>query len=66
MRHQEIVQFVYGYRLGVEESARMLRPMFSRLNHKLAKVPGGEYWIRNIRGSGYVLEIEGRESAVLG
>ncbi len=66
MRHQELVQIVYGYRLEAEESARILRPIFSRLNRKLAQIPGGDEWIRNIRGSGYVLEIEGRESAVLG
>ncbi len=66
MRHQELVQIVYGYRLAAEESARILRPIFSRLNRKLALIPGGSDWIRNIRGSGYVLEIEGRESVVLG
>ncbi|WP_448335981.1 response regulator transcription factor [Bellilinea sp.] len=66
MRHQELVRMVYGYRLGAEESAKILRPVFSRLNHKLAALPGGDQWIRSVRGSGYVLEIEEQESGVIG
>ncbi|MEW6179539.1 MAG: response regulator transcription factor [Chloroflexota bacterium] len=66
IRHQDLVRQVYGYRLGAEESAKILRPVFSRLNRKLAAVPGGERWIRNVRGAGYVLEIEDRESSVIG
>ncbi len=66
MRHQELVRMVYGYRLGAEEAAKILRPVFSRLNRKLATLPGGEQWIRSVRGSGYVLEIEERESGVIG
>ncbi|MEW6502565.1 MAG: response regulator transcription factor [Chloroflexota bacterium] len=65
MRHQDLVRMVYGYRLGAEESAKILRPIFSRLNRKLANLPGGDQWIRNVRGSGYVLEIEERESGVI-
>lgn len=66
MRHQELVRIVYGYRLGAEEAAKILRPVFSRLNRKLAGLPGGDQWIRNVRGSGYMLEIEERESGALG
>ncbi|GAP11092.1 response regulators consisting of a CheY-like receiver domain and a winged-helix DNA-binding domain [Bellilinea caldifistulae] len=66
MRHQELVRIVYGYRLGAEEAAKILRPVFSRLNRKLAVIPGGDQWIRSVRGSGYVLEIEERESGVIG
>jgi DNA-binding response OmpR family regulator len=66
MRHQELVRLVYGYRLGAEESAKILRPVFSRLNRKLASLPGGNQWIRSVRGSGYVLELEERESGVIG
>lgn len=59
VRHQELVQKAYGYRVGSGEAAKILRPILSRLNSKLEKIPGGSSWIRSIRGSGYLMEIEG-------
>ena len=62
VRHQELVQKAYGYRVGAGEAAKILRPILSRLNTKLEKIPGGAEWIRSIRGSGYLLEIENADS----
>jgi len=59
VRHQELVQKAYGYRVGGEEAAKILRPILSRLNSKLEKFPDGASWIRSVRGSGYLLELEG-------
>lgn len=56
--HQELVNKAYGYRVGAGEAAKILRPVLSRLNSKLEKIPGGENWIRSIRGTGYLLEID--------
>ena len=58
VRHQELVHKVYGYRVGGEEAAKILRPVISRLNTKLERVPGGENWIHSIRGAGYLLEVD--------
>jgi DNA-binding response OmpR family regulator len=52
----EIVQEVQGYSVEPAEAALMLRPLVSRLRRKLARVPGGEHWIMNIRGTGYLYE----------
>lgn len=62
VRHQELVQKAYGYRVGAEEAAKILRPILSRLNSKLEQIPGGEKWINSIRGSGYLLEINPTET----
>lgn len=59
VRHQDLVQKAYGYRVGSGEAAKILRPILSRLNTKLERIPGGKNWIRSIRGSGYLMEIEG-------
>jgi DNA-binding response OmpR family regulator len=40
-----------------EEAARILRPVVSRLRQKLEAVPGWNDWIKNVRGSGYVLDL---------
>jgi two-component system OmpR family response regulator/two-component system response regulator QseB len=52
----EIVQEVQGYSVEPTEAALVLRPLISRLRRKLARVPGGEHWIVNIRGTGYLYE----------
>jgi DNA-binding response OmpR family regulator len=61
VRHQELVQKAYGYRIGAGEAAKILRPILSRLNSKLEKIPVQGGWIRSIRGSGYLLETERAE-----
>jgi DNA-binding response OmpR family regulator len=57
LKHQELVEKIYGYKVGGEESARILRPIVCRLNKKLEQTPGGDNWIKNVRGKGYLLEI---------
>src|SRR5574340_906379 len=61
VRHNELVQKAYGYRVAADEAAKILRPILSRLNTKLERIPGGEAWIRSIRGSGYLLELDRAE-----
>jgi DNA-binding response OmpR family regulator len=56
--HAEMVYLIQGYRLDKEESARILRPVVSRLRQKLSGVPGWGDWIKNVRGEGYVLELD--------
>ncbi|BAJ63209.1 MULTISPECIES: response regulator transcription factor [Anaerolinea] len=54
--HSELVLICQGYRVDNEEAARILRPVVSRLRQKLESVPGWNEWIKNVRGSGYVLD----------
>ncbi len=49
---------VQGYETSNWEAPEVLRPMVSRLRRKLAVFPGGENWIVNVRGTGYVFEGE--------
>jgi DNA-binding response OmpR family regulator len=56
--HRELVLMVQGYETTEWEAPEVLRPLVSRLRRKLAPVPGGENWIVNIRGTGYVFEGE--------
>jgi DNA-binding response OmpR family regulator len=55
--HSELVYLIQGYRIGTEEAAKILRPVVSRLRHKLTVVPEWGDRIKNVRGAGYVLEI---------
>ena len=57
VKHQDLVEKIYGYTASIDESARILRPIVSRLNKKLERGPGGKSWIKNVRGKGYLLEI---------
>jgi DNA-binding response OmpR family regulator len=56
--HSDLVFLIQGYRLDVEESAKILRPVVSRLRKKLVSVPDWGERIINVRGAGYVLELE--------
>jgi DNA-binding response OmpR family regulator len=56
--HSELVYMIQGYQIDSEEAAKILRPVVSRLRQKLASVPEWNDRIRNVRGAGYVLEIE--------
>jgi DNA-binding response OmpR family regulator len=58
LSHRELVQLVQGYDVTDWEAPEVLRPLVSRLRGKLALFPGGESWISNVRGTGYVLEVE--------
>jgi len=55
--HSELVQSCQGYKVDNEEAAKILRPVVSRLRQKLSELPGWDEWIKNVRGSGYVLEL---------
>ena len=55
--HRDLVKAVYGYSLSSLEAAKILRTAISRLNKKLARVPGGRSWIENVRGAGYLLDV---------
>jgi two-component system response regulator PrrA len=59
--HRELVRLVQGYDTKDWEAPEVLRPLVSRLRRKLSKLPGGIDWIRSVRGTGYVLEIEEKE-----
>jgi DNA-binding response OmpR family regulator len=54
--HRELVQLVQGYEVNEWEAPEVLRPLISRLRHKLAGFPGGEAWIVNVRGLGYMFD----------
>ena len=59
MTHKELVLRVQGYDVSEWEAPEVLRPVVSRLRRKLAYFPGGEKWITNVRGTGYVFEVGG-------
>lgn len=51
--HKELVAKVHGYETTDQEAPATLRPLISRLRHKLSVFPGGKAWIVNTRGRGY-------------
>lgn len=55
--HTELVYLIQGYRIEMEEAAKILRPVVSRLRLKLSAVPDWGDRIKNVRGAGYVLEL---------
>ncbi len=58
MSHRDLVAEVHGYEAEGWEAAEVLRPLVSRLRRKLANIPGGERWVVNVRGRGYILELQ--------
>ena len=58
LSHRELVQLVQGYAVTDREAPEVLRPLVSRLRQKLSNFPGGSSWINNVRGAGYVFELE--------
>jgi two-component system alkaline phosphatase synthesis response regulator PhoP len=56
--HSELVYMIQGYRIDGEEAAKILRPVVSRLRQKLSGLPEWNDRIKNVRGSGYVLEFQ--------
>lgn len=57
LSHRELVFLVQGYEITDWEAPEVLRPLVSRLRRKLVKFPGGDQWITNVRGTGYVFEM---------
>jgi len=56
--HSELVYLIQGYQIDTEEAAKILRPVVSRLRQKLSELPQWGDRIKNVRGAGYVLEID--------
>jgi DNA-binding response OmpR family regulator len=54
--HKELVARVQGYDTTDQEAPAILRPLISRLRHKLSVFPGSHTWIVNVRGRGYGFE----------
>ncbi len=56
--HRELVLLVQGYDVSQREAQEILRPLVSRLRHKLAPFPTLFECIVSVRGTGYVFEFE--------
>ena len=56
LSHRELVSLVQGYQTTDWEAPEILRPLVSRLRRKLANFSGGDKWIVNVRGTGYVFD----------
>ena len=56
MSHRELVMQVQGYQTTDWEAPEIMRPLVSRLRRKLAQFAGGDEWISNVRGTGYVFD----------
>jgi DNA-binding response OmpR family regulator len=54
--HRELVLLVQGYDTSQREAPEILRPLVSRLRHKLEVFPALADHIVSIRGTGYVYE----------
>jgi DNA-binding response OmpR family regulator len=55
--HQRLVFEAQGYEMDDEEAAKILRPVMSRLRHKLEFIFDNVDWLKTIRGYGYRVEI---------
>jgi DNA-binding winged helix-turn-helix (wHTH) protein len=55
--HSEFVHRIQGYDLSNTESAKIIRPLVSRLKDKLLKVGMESEDLKNVRGAGYLLDI---------
>jgi len=55
--HSDLVFMIQGYQIDTEEAAKILRPVVSRLRQKLSVIPEWNDRIKNVRGAGYVLEL---------
>ena len=56
--HRDLVLLVQGYDTSPQEAPEVLRPLVSRLRHKLADFPDLMNRISSVRGTGYVYEEE--------
>jgi DNA-binding response OmpR family regulator len=54
--HRELVLLVQGYDVSQREAQEILRPLVSRLRHKLEAFPSLYERIVSVRGTGYVFE----------
>jgi DNA-binding response OmpR family regulator len=56
--HRELVLLVQGYDTSQREAPEILRPLVSRLRHKLEKFPVLSERVASVRGTGYLYESE--------
>jgi DNA-binding response OmpR family regulator len=56
--HRELVLLVQGYDTSQREAPEILRPLVSRLRHKLESFPALTESIVSVRGTGYLYEAE--------
>ncbi len=56
--HRELVLLVQGYDTSQREAPEILRPLVSRLRHKLEKFPALSERVASVRGTGYLYESE--------
>jgi DNA-binding response OmpR family regulator len=56
--HRELVLLVQGYDTSQREAPEILRPLVSRLRHKLEEFPALAESIVSVRGTGYLYEAE--------
>jgi len=56
--HRELVLLVQGYDTSQREAPEILRPLVSRLRHKLEPFPSLAESIVSVRGTGYLYEVE--------
>jgi DNA-binding response OmpR family regulator len=56
--HRELVLLVQGYDTSQREAPEILRPLVSRLRHKLNGFPALSERVASVRGTGYVYEAE--------
>jgi DNA-binding response OmpR family regulator len=56
--HRELVMLVQGYDTSQREAPEILRPLVSRLRHKLETFPSLSARVASVRGTGYVYEVE--------
>ncbi len=56
LSHKDLVFLVQGYQTTDWEAPEIMRPLVSRLRRKLSQFEGGDEWIVNVRGTGYVFD----------
>jgi len=56
--HRELVLLVQGYDTSQREAPEILRPLVSRLRHKLEQFPALAKRVASVRGTGYIYEEE--------
>lgn len=56
LSHKDLVFLVQGYQTTDWEAPEIMRPLVSRLRRKLSQFDGGDGWIINVRGTGYVFD----------
>lgn len=57
--HRELVLLVQGYDTSQREAPEILRPLVSRLRHKLEDFPALSDRVASVRGTGYIYEGKG-------